>query len=98
MKLKINCDSPLLQESLEIFLKDFLSEEGIVISDNPEKGTIIIGEDIKKPFTKTSLLLQLEKLFNIKSQKPSFEEALDNLIDEFSQNLKNLIKEYYGKK
>jgi len=98
MKLKINCDSPLLQESLEIFLKDFLSEEGIVISDNPEKGTIIIGEDIKKPFTKTSLLLQLEKLFNIKSQKSSFEEELDKLIDEFSQNLKNLIKEYYGKK
>ncbi len=97
MKIKINCDSPLLQESLEIFLKDFISEEGIVISDNPEKGTIIIGEDIKKPFTKASLLIQLEKLFNIKSQQPSFEEALDILIDDFSQNLKKLIKEYYGK-
>ncbi len=97
MKLKINCDSPLLQESLEIFLKDFISEEGIVISDNPKKGTIIIGEDIKKPFTKTSLLIQLEKLFNIKSKRPSFEEALDLLIDDFSQNLKKLIKEYYGK-
>ena len=98
MKLKINCDSPLLQESLEIFLKDFISEEGIVISDNPQKGTIIIGKDIKKPFTKTSLLIQLEKLFNIKSQKPTFEEALDNLIDEFTKNLKTLIKDYYGKR
>ncbi len=98
MKLKVDCDSPLLQESLEIFLKDFISEEGIIISDNPQKGTIIIGKDIKKPFTKTSLLIQLEKLFNIKSQKPTFEEALDNLIDEFAQNLKTLIKDYYGKR
>jgi len=97
MKIKVDCDSPLLQESLEIFLKDFLNEKGIVISDNPEKGSIIIGKDIKKPFTKASLLLQLEKLFNVKTKKPSFEEALDELIDEFSKNLKNLIKEYYGK-
>jgi len=95
MKLKINCDSPLLQESLEIFLKDFLDENGIVISDNPKKGDIIIGKDIKKPFTKISLLLQLEKL--TQNKKP-FEKALDELINEFSKNLKNLIKEYYGKK
>ena len=98
MKVKINCDSPLLQESLEIFLKEFISNEGIVISDNPQKGTIIIGRDIKKPFTKTSLLIQLEKLLNINSQKPSFEEALDLLIDEFKENLKKLIKDYYGKR
>ncbi len=98
MKLRINCDSPLLQESLEIFLKDYISEEGIIISDNPEKGTIIIGNDIKKPFTKTSLLIQLEQILNIKSQRPSFEEALDSLIDDFTQNLKKLIKDYYGKR
>ena len=97
MKVKINCDSPLLQESLEIFLKEFLDEEGIIISDNPNKGDIIIGKDIKKPFTKVSLILQIEKIIN-SQKKPSFEEALDKLIDEFSQNLKNLIKEYYGKR
>ena len=97
MKVKIDCDSPLLQESLEIFLKEFLDENGIVISDNPDKGEIIIGKDIKKPFTKISLILQIEKILK-KSKKISFEEALDKLIDEFSQNLKNLIKEYYGKR
>jgi len=97
MKIKVDCDSPLLQESLEIFLKEFISEDGVVISDNPQKGDIIIGEDIKKPFSKTSLLLQLEQ-FSIKFQKTPFEEALDNLIDDFSENLKNLVKEYYGKK
>ncbi len=95
MKVRINCDSPLLQESLEIFLKDFLSKDGVIISDNAKKGDIIIGRDIKKPFTKTSLLLQLEKLLH---KETSFDEALDNLIDEFSKNLKKLIKEYYGKR
>jgi len=100
MKLKINCDSPLLQETLEIYLKDFLDSNGIVISDNPEKGTIIIGRDIKKPFTKTSLMIQLEKYFNINMIKPqkSFEEKLDELLENFKKELKNLIKEFYVKK
>ncbi len=100
MKVKINCDSPLLQETLEIFLKDFLSEDkkSIAISDNCKKGNIIIGKDIKKPFTKTSLLLQLEKILNIKNQKPRFNEALDTLTNNFKKNLINLIKEYYGKR
>jgi len=89
MKLKVDCDSPLLQESLEIFLKEFLDEKGKVISDNPKKGDIIIGRDIKKPFTKTSLLIQLEKL-----TEKSFEEKFDEIFDEFKEKLKNLIKEY----
>ena len=90
MKIKVDCDSPLLQESLEIFLKDFLDENGKIISDNPEKGDIIIGKDIKKPFTKTSLLIQLENFVDSKS----FDEKLDELFEEFKNNLKNLIKEY----
>ena len=97
MKVKIDCDSPLLQESLEIFLKDFIDEKGIIISDNPDKGEIIIGKDIKKPFTKISLLIQLEKLIKV-DKKLSFEEELDRLIEEFSYKLKNLIKDYYGKR
>jgi len=97
MKVKINCDSPLLQETLEIFLKPYIDENGVTISDNPQKGEIIIGKDIKKPFTKTSLLIQLEKLLKIPKEK-TFDEQLDELINEFSKNLKKLIKEYYGKK
>ncbi len=98
MKVKIDCDSPLLDFTLKRFLKDYISDEGVVITDNPEKDGIVIGKDITKPFTKTSLLLQLEKLIAITPQKPSFEEALDNLIDDFSKNLKKLIKDYYGEK
>ncbi len=96
MEVRIKCDSPLLQESLEIYLKEFISKNGQIISDNPQKGDIIIGKDIKKPFTKTSLLIQLEKIFNL--PKKDFETKLDELIDDFAQKLKSLIKEHYGKR
>ena len=116
MKYKIECKSLLLQKALEEFLKDYLSDDGIIISD--ENGDIIIGKDIKKPFSKSQLLFQLEKIKPSKQQnkkeleidmsifdeliktpkKESFEVKLDNLIDEFSKKLKNLIKEEYGKK
>ena len=96
MKIRIECDSPLLQETLEIYLKEFLSKNGQIISDNPKKGDIIIGKDIKKPFTKASLLIQLEKILNL--PKKNFEKELDKLIDDFATNLKNLIKEFYGKR
>jgi len=95
MKVKIDCDSPLLQKSLEYFLREYIDKNGIIISDNPQKGDIIIGKDIKKPFTKISLILQLEKIIK---PKKSFEEELDLLIENFKKDLKNLIKDYYGKK
>jgi len=98
MKFKIDCDSPLLQESLEIFLKNYLDENGIIISDNEERGKIIIGKDIKKPFTKTSLILQLEKILNQKLENKTFEEKLDEILENFKKEIKNLIKEYYAKK
>ncbi len=97
MKIKINCDSPLLQETLEIFLRAYIDKKGTVISDNPQKGEIIIGKDIKKPFTKTSLLIQLEKILKISDEK-TFDDLLDELIEEFTKNLKKLIKDYYGKR
>ena len=117
MRYKIRCKSILLQKALEEFLKDYLFEDGKVISD--EEGDIVIGKDIKKPFTKSSLLIQLENLKNRKLvvdfnklasendkiivnksivNRLSFEEKLDKLINEFAKNLKNLIKEEYGKK
>jgi len=114
LRYKISCKSILLQKALEEFLKDYLSDDGVVISD--EKGDIIIGKEIKKPFSKSQLLLQLEKLESQKKpiQKgidisnfddilqddnvEKFDEKLDKLIDEFSEKLKNLIKEHYGKK
>ena len=124
MKYKIDCKSLLLQKALEVFLEDSLDENGLIISDYD--GDFIIGKDIKKPFSKSQLLIQLEALYQkkqiqnkiedsnkleidmsifddlMKKEEPkdilSFEQKLDNLIDEFSLKLKNLIKEEYGKK
>ena len=110
-KYKIRCKSILLQKSLEKFLENYIDEEeGVVIGDY--EGDIIIGKDIKKPFSKSSLLIQLEALAEKRGVvdkqeqekqkedeiKFSFEEKLDFLIDDFSKKLKQLIKEEYGKK
>ena len=102
MKYKIVCSSALLQYTLEYFLKEYLSNDGIIITDNKNIEGILIGKDIKKPFTKASLILQLEKISftksNISEQNRTFEEKLENLIDQFKQDLINLIKEEYAKK
>jgi hypothetical protein len=96
MKVKVDCKSPLLQKTLEYYLKNYLDENGVLITDDFEKNGIIIGKDIIKPFTKTTLLLQLEKLINVK--KSSFEEELDRLCEDFKEKLKKLIKDYYDGK
>ena len=98
MKVKVECNSPLLQYTLEYLLKNYLDENGILITDNIEKNGIIIGKDIKKPFTKTSLLLQLENILNIKEIKnETFEEKLNQILNECKEKINNLIKEHYGK-
>jgi len=100
VKYKIVCSSPLLQYTLEYFLKDYLSNDGVIITDNEDIDGILIGKDIKKPFTKSSLILQLEKISFTKSnseKKVTFEEKLENLINQFKQDLINLIKEQYAK-
>jgi len=100
VKYKIVCSSPLLQYTLEYFLKDYLSNDGVIITDNEDIDGILIGKDIKKPFTKSSLILQLEKISFTKSnseKKLTFEEKLENLINQFKQDLINLIKEQYAK-
>jgi hypothetical protein len=94
LKYKIKCNSILLQKALENFLEEYLDENGLVISD--VKGDIIIGKDIIYPFTKKQLLLQLKHLNKPKTK--SFDEKLDELIEDFSNKLKKLIKEEYGKK
>jgi hypothetical protein len=101
LKFRVECKSLLLQKALEEFLKDYLDENGIVISD--EKGDIIIGKDIKKPFSKSQLLLQLKKIsqskqnFNLE-EKPEVDKYIkfNDLIknESFEDKLDNLIKEF----
>ena len=97
MQYKIVCNSPLLQYTLEYFLKESLSEKGVVITDNPEINGILIGKDIKKPFTKTSLYMQLEK--QIPAEKEvTIEEKIETVFEKFKEELLNILKEYDGKK
>jgi len=96
MQYKIVCDSPLLQETLEYFLKDNLSNNGIIITDNPDIEGILIGKDIKKPFTKTTLYMQLEKKQPVKEN--TLEEKLDKAFEKFRQELIEILKENDGKK
>jgi hypothetical protein len=97
MQYKVVCKSPLLQHTLEYFLKDHLNDNGIIITDNPEIEGILIGKDIKKPFTKTTLYMQLEKFIPIQKEM-TLEEKIEIAIDKFKEELLNIIKEHYGKK
>ncbi|ACM93653.1 conserved hypothetical protein [Nautilia profundicola AmH] len=96
MQYKVICDSPLLQYTLEYFLKDNLSSNGIVITDNPEIDGILIGKDIKKPFTKTTLFMELEKKQPVK--ETTLEEKLDKAFEQFRKELLEILKDYDGKK
>ena len=88
MKVAVKCESPLLQKSLELFLGRYLSPYkncDVVITDQKiefEKKRIYISTDedadLKKPFSKSQLILKLEKLF--KGQKES--KNILALVDE----------------
>jgi hypothetical protein len=81
LRFRVECKSLLLQKALEEFVKDYLFEDGMVISD--EKGDIIIGKDVKKPFSRSQLLLQLEKIW----QKRDNKKEIHNLDDKLEQKL-----------
>jgi len=73
MKIAIECKSPLLQKSLELFLYDYLSSSkscDIFIKDQrclEDKRTFFISSDsdadLVKPFSREVLILALEKRY-----------------------------------
>ncbi len=75
MQVAVSCTSPLLQKSLELFLDKHLSSASkadIIIRDekcleNDKCFYIGIDEsaDLKKPFSKSQLILALEKRYKI---------------------------------
>ncbi len=74
MKIAVECQSPLLQKSLELFLAKYLSsskKSDIIIRDEEclnESRCFYIstkeGADLLKPFSKSQLILALEKKYN----------------------------------
>jgi len=74
MRVAVECQSPLLQKSLELFLAKYLSsskKSDIIIRDevclNESRCFYISskeGADLLKPFSKSQLILALEKKYN----------------------------------
>lgn len=88
MKVAVQCESPLLQRSLELFLSEHLSsikQCDVVIRDKKiidSHYSIYISSaedaDIKKPFSRSQLYLKLEnfykKMEDVQSIKDDVEE------------------------
>ena len=74
MRVAVECQSPLLQKSLELFLAKYLSASkkcDIIIRDEAclgDERCFYIGSDeeadLQKPFSKSQLILALEQKYN----------------------------------
>jgi hypothetical protein len=110
MKVAVECESPLLQKSLEMFLANYLSsakKSDLIVRDvkciDNNKCFYISSDDdadLKKPFSKSQLILALEARYKQlnglqepqKEQDGSVSESLDFSILE--KRIEYLTKEY----
>ena len=123
MKVAVACQSPLLQKSLELFLSKYLSsakKSDIVIRDeeclNDSRCFYIANNekaDLLKPFSKSQLILALEKKYNELystddevERETETEENLDFAIlqkriefltKEYQDNILRAVKAFYEK-
>jgi len=85
MKVAVECQSPLLQKSLELFLVNYLSslkQCDIVVRDieclNDERCFYVSSKpnaDLVKPFSKSQLIIALENRYKeLKEDEPEVEE------------------------
>jgi len=120
MKIAVECQSPLLQKSLETFLVKYLSSKkscDIIVRDTPcmnDKRCFYISSDaeadLMKPFSKSQLILALEKRdltrnskeVNLTTEELSegmdfkiLERRIDSLTDEYKKNIINAVKAFY---
>ncbi|WP_457749732.1 hypothetical protein [Sulfurimonas sp.] len=101
MRVAVECQSPLLQKSLELFLQKYLSsskKSDIIIRDekcfNESRCFYISSEedaDLLKPFSKSQLILALEKKYNELYPKSS-NTITDNNAGEETMNFEILEK------
>jgi len=118
MKIAVECQSPLLQKSLELFLSKYLSsskKSDIVIRDekclNDRRCFFISSSehaDLKKPFSKSQLILALQKKYkelyktpevqNTQEQKLDFsvlEKRIERLTQEYQENILRAVRAFY---
>ena len=89
MRVAIKCESPLLQRSLEIFLEKDLSPIkncDVVVSDQKldiDKKVVYISSEsdanLIKPFSKSQLVLALEKVMKDEKESKSFLSMIEEM-------------------
>jgi len=122
MKVAVECKSPLLQKSLELFLSSHLSslkQCDIVVRDfkaiADDKSFYISKDsdsDLVKPFSKSALILTLEKRYETFSPKVEeevnsftegsadfsiLEKRIDLLTQEYKENILKAVRAFYEK-
>lgn len=108
VKVCIMCRSVLLETSLKKILRQRIttfSECDVVLTDQHlaiDKPSLFIGSsadaDIKKPFTHSSVMLQLEKFANRSKIPKELEHRIHTATNEFVKNLTGIIAAYYENK
>jgi hypothetical protein len=107
MRVAVQCQSPLLQKSLELFLEKYLTNINkcdVVIRDeeclNDTRCFFISSDekaDLKKPFSKAQLILALEKRFKKEEPQESRPSSLDTQTMDFEileKRIEALTQEY----
>lgn len=99
MKVAVECKSPLLQKSLELFLSSHLSSVkqcDVVVRDfkvDDEKSFYVGKEkdaDLIKPFSKSALILALESRYE--NLNPKFEKKEKETLSQDDSNFHILEK------
>ena len=102
LKVCVLCDSVLLEVALKKFLKNYITtykECDIVLSDkkiNVKKTLLIVGQKnayIKKPFTRSSLILKLEKFERGRLNKSSLEKKIEIAALNFAKEIIKITRD-----
>jgi len=110
MRIAVECKSPLLQKSLELFLAKYLSsakQSDIVVRDekclNNERCFYISGDadaDLVKPFSRSQLILALENRYKELKTDDVITEVEEEISEEplnfdiLEKRIDYLTKEY----
>jgi len=111
MRVSINCNSPLLQEALKLYLADMIvdvSESEFIVSDHlkdANKPIFLVSHcddaTLKIPFTRDMLLVGLEEFAYKHKDKNEEERELELMIEELDKKHKakidRLISSYHVK-
>ncbi len=99
MKVALKCRSDLLRKSLETFLGEYLvpeREAEILVADHDVKTSLPLfrigtdeGADLRKPFSRSQLLIRLEEELRRKRQS---KEMRDFVVEEEEETLEEKIE------